>query len=138
MLPLQLKYNVPAWIALILAVGGCFWALFCLPFTVLSFFDSSMWGGSLLFLSGYAVFFWWISRWRRTPSLRAALIWWSGSIALNVIFFCMSGARIPNKSDDALSWAAPAWWILAVSLSSVALILELCLVRKRTDGKRIA
>ncbi len=130
---IRLKFDAPKWIALVLALGGCVWAVILSVVTVVSLFDMSMWGGAFYFLCGYAVFFWWISRWRRIPSRRTAVIWWLGSFAVNIFFFCFLGFPFHDKGNRGFDWAIIGWWSFASIASLVALVFEIVLDRKVYD-----
>jgi len=127
---IRLKFDAPRWISLVLALGGLVWAVFLSVITVLSLFDVTMWGGAAYFLCGYAVFFWWIYRWRRIPSLRTAVIWWLGSFVVNALFFCIRGLPFHDTSNRGLDWAIIGWWGFASAASLTAVVFEILLERR--------
>jgi hypothetical protein len=129
---IQFKFDAPRWIALTLALGGCVWAVLASVFIILSLFDMSMWGGALYFLCGFAVFFWWISRWRRVPTRRTSVIWWFGSFAVNVFFLFVLDSPF-KRGSDGFSWVI-GWWIFACIASLIAVAFEIFLNRRVHDA----
>lgn len=138
------KVDRPRSIARLLMIGGTVWAVFlafiAFVFTLHSFTDSSGHRLTLYLLCGYAVYFWWIYRWRRKPALLTSIIWWLGSIAVNAFWLFIAihddtlSFRFGSDPGEWLISAWLVWWIFASALSVIALCYELVLGRMVSDA----
>ena len=122
-----------------LSIGGTVWAVFLslitLAFTFHSFTDASGRPLALYLLCGYAVYFWWIYRWRRTPALPTSILWWLGSMTVNSFWLFVAiydeSFSFHFDSDPGGWWINTwlVWWIFASVASVIALRYEFVLER---------
>jgi hypothetical protein len=128
---MQNKRDIPALIARWLFRLGFIWAVFLIPFTVLSCLGmvtesvSRWWMSSSYLLAGYFVWIGWRWRSRQLRALKYCVLFWLGSAGFNLIFL------VPLMREDLDGLLNPfgLWWSIATLASTVALIFELRLPR---------
>ncbi len=111
-------------IAVILAAGGTFWGVFCLPILIGAWthsvtLDLSLLAGYLITV-GYFI----LCRLKLSLPARRAIWIFSALIQGGWLFFYLYGSIV--RGTPITEWIIVVWWAFALVASLIALILERC------------
>ena len=122
-IPIHLSAKTIRIIASMLAIGGLFWGLFCLPFFFAGNVQANRWHSLLIFGPGYIVTFGYFMRCFSTPRLSIRRAIWLFSLLvqgawLACYLWCFA------QGPAWFGFLFGVWWLFAFTLSLVGLFSE--------------